>query len=199
MGSTLFDRCLFSGNSTEGDGGAVMTDASTLTFTECTIAANVCDRRGGGIFSFDTPLLLERTICLDNCALGSAEEIYAYNATLRCSDVDLSGSRPSSLLLEDVIDLDPLFCDPVPCGLSTDGDWSLREGSPCFPEQSPCGELIGAFGGCPFPGGTTGACCFLDGSCQVLTEPECANSTARTSETIPTATRTLVRRLRWNR
>ena len=40
---------------------------------------------------------------------------------------------------------DPLFC--------LEHNWwepySLHEGSPCLPENSPCGELVGAFGqGC---------------------------------------------------
>ena len=68
---------------------------------------------------------------------------------------------------------DPLFCDPTDCGLPVEEDWSLDARSPCLPEQSPCGELIGALGpGC----GTsipTGACCFPDRLCAVLSEEEC--------------------------
>jgi hypothetical protein len=46
---------------------------------------------------------------------------------------------------------DPLFCDPIPCAdaPTTLGDYSVREDSPCLPENNLCGELIGALGeGC---------------------------------------------------
>jgi hypothetical protein len=40
---------------------------------------------------------------------------------------------------------DPLFCLED----NTEEPYSLHEGSPCLPENSPCGALVGAFGlGC---------------------------------------------------
>jgi hypothetical protein len=51
----------------------------------------------------------------------------------------------------DVFDVDPLFCDPVPCTSSptSNGDYSLHEHSPALPDGNECGVLIGALGhGC---------------------------------------------------
>jgi hypothetical protein len=75
---------------------------------------------------------------------------------------------------EDCIDADPLFCDaaewPYP---DYPSDYHLRGDSPCLPEGSPCGLVIGAFDvGC-YPPGWPGACCFPDGSCVVEGELEC--------------------------
>jgi hypothetical protein len=38
------------------------------------------------------------------------------------------------------LSLDPLFCDP------TNGDYTLRDDSPCLPTGNPWGVLIGAYG-----------------------------------------------------
>ncbi len=68
---------------------------------------------------------------------------------------------------------DPLFCGPVDCGQTTEGDWWLNSDSPCIPEHSPCGHLIGALGlGCG-PSAPLGACCLADGSCVYVTAEEC--------------------------
>lgn len=51
-------------------------------------------------------------------------------------------------------------------------DYTLDDNSPCVPENSPCGELIGARGvGCQtYPGG---ACCLPDGHCLFMLETLC--------------------------
>lgn len=172
QGSTSFLRCVFSGNQSIV-GGAVRTDAATLTFTECTITANACSRQGGGIFSFGSPISLERTICRGNCA-ESGEEIYSNRTvTLRCCDVDTTGVLADQLVLVDIIDGDALFCDPRSCDIATEaGDYRLRADSPCLPEGNPCGVLIGALGGgCPAP--LSGACCLPEGDCQVVAPDVC--------------------------
>jgi hypothetical protein len=67
---------------------------------------------------------------------------------------------------------DPLFCAPAPCEESptTNGMYSLMAESPCLPEHSPCGELIGALGvGC-----LGGPCCAIDGGCTMTTQANCS-------------------------
>ena len=48
------------------------------------------------------------------------------------------------------VDADPRYCEPSVCGdFPSRGDYALHEDSPCLPENSPCGQQIGAFGlGC---------------------------------------------------
>jgi hypothetical protein len=43
---------------------------------------------------------------------------------------------------------DPLSCDPKPCtnAPTIEGNYRLRDGSPCLHAVSPCGELIGTLG-----------------------------------------------------
>ncbi len=66
----------------------------------------------------------------------------------------------------------PNFCDPWPTGEG--GDYTLAANSPCLPENSPSGELIGALGvGCDSL--SVGACCFDDGQCFMRTEVFCTN------------------------
>lgn len=170
-GATSFVDCVLSGNFALY-GGAVLSHHSSLTFTDCTITSN-WSSEGGGIFAFSEAMVLERTICRDNCA-GIGQEIYSNrDVTLRCSNVDLSGIIAEGIIQEEVIDLDALFCDPRACYPTEDGDYSLRADSPCLPEGNPCHVRIGALDlGCPAP--ASGACCLPSGGCNVYSPETCA-------------------------
>lgn len=172
----IFERCVFIGNETPGDGGAVLGMAvSEFVFTECTIVANVSGRGGGGIYSFDSNVRLDRSNCRGNCA-SLGDEIYVQapsrGVALECSNVNLAGVVTQHLTLDRTIDLDARFCDPRPCG-SAVGDYHLRSDSPCLPDGNPCGVLIGALDmGCQAPG--IGACCLSDTTCILTTSEECS-------------------------
>ena len=161
-------NCVITGN-WAGDGGGVCFngDLPPNGLVGCTIAGNQATR-GGGIASVGFPLL-ERCILLGNGA-SHGNEMWTYGADLRCCDIDTTGIDAIQDVTydENCVFTDPLFCDPV------NGDWSLDAASPCLPEHSPCGELIGALGhGC----GTTpvGACCRENGTCLLVSEAECTN------------------------
>ncbi|MCB9464643.1 MAG: right-handed parallel beta-helix repeat-containing protein [Candidatus Eisenbacteria bacterium] len=63
-----------------------------------------------------------------------------------CSVVDRSKVGGTITVAYDPhsIEDDPLFCDPYHCDASGSGDYRLQAGSPCLPENSPCGARIGA-------------------------------------------------------
>ena len=93
--------------------------------------------------------------------------------SLFCSNVNMAGVEAPEIIQHDVIDADPLFCDPRPCYLNAEeGNYSLRSDSPCLPGGNPCGVLIGALGvGCLAPG--VGACCRPDGTCVIIGVSAC--------------------------
>ncbi len=174
--SPLFKNCVFSGNlAYSGNGGALRIDAATVRFVNCTITHNMSNHRSGGIYSVAGPIVLERTICRDNCADGTGDEIYAQQSvTIECSDIDTLGIDAWEVIYGDgVIDVDPIYCDPVVCANATaNGDYTLRSDSPCLPGGNVCQVLIGALDmGCQAP--ASGACCLEAGNCVVVTESAC--------------------------
>ena len=96
------------------------------------------------------------------------------NPTLTCCNVfgNVGGDYVECIAEQDTmnsnISLDPLFCD------AANGDFRLQDDSPCAPFSPPnpdC-DLIGAWGvGCEPT--LTRACCFTDGSCELLMEGGC--------------------------
>jgi hypothetical protein len=90
-----------------------------------------------------------RTIVWQNEAEdGSDPALVARGATmdLACSVMDTLGVSGAITSTEDVIALDPRFCDPVPPMESptTSGDYGIDANSPCSAENAPCGRRIGA-------------------------------------------------------
>lgn len=173
-GGGIVRKCVITGNWGYDGGGVGFGGTAANALTGCTIAGNL-GTHGGGIRAWNNPLQLENCIVWDNCAFLDGQEISTARAFFRCcaidsADVDIWVSAEYD---EDCIFTDPLFCDPYVCGCTLEGDWSLDASSPCLPEHSPCGELIGALGrGC---GVVTpvGACCFPGGSCTVLAQQSC--------------------------
>jgi hypothetical protein len=88
-----------------------------MTLVDCTITGNDGSEMGCGIFSFNAPVTLVRTICRGNGGGESPAEISVGTRvlTLNCSDVDMSGVEAQQIIQQNVIDADPLFCDPRPC------------------------------------------------------------------------------------
>jgi hypothetical protein len=199
--SALVERCVFGNNYAALNGGGIFVDGSPVaTVTHCVMLGNFAANGAGISYSGAWPcqlqdctivanygtvgggvdtsvsLTLERCIIWGNCSFVHGNEFYGGIFDLRCCDVDSSDAGGFAHVTYDAncVFTDPMFCAPEPCGWFYSGDWALSADSPCLPEHSLCGELIGALGqGCIAPAGTTGACCLADGSCRVVTRREC--------------------------
>jgi len=164
--------CLFVENWGLEGGGAYLQTCGTNRFIGCTFTGNYAFM-GGGLRSIQH-LNLERSIVWGNDAIDHGPEMYVAYHSIRCCDVDSSGvhSNVDIQYDEDCIFEDPLFCDPRIC-LQGVGDWSLHSDSPCLPQESPCGDRIGALDAGCGPAYPTGACCLPDGSCLVANRLQC--------------------------
>ncbi len=148
----ILTDCTFSENSAEIGGGAVYCDNSSPTLANVTASGN-SSPLGAGMYCSNgsSPVLTNSIIAFG----GQGEAVYCYDAgsdpTLTCCDVygnaggDWVGCIAGQNGVNGNFSEAPLFClDDAP-----DRPYSLHEGSPCLPENSPCGELVGAFGpGC---------------------------------------------------
>jgi hypothetical protein len=173
--SVVLQRCVITGNLGYW-GGGLRIDGASLMMTECTIARNMANNDGGGIWNLDGHLQFDRTIIWGNCASGDGDEIHSLgDLSLTCCDVDSSGIDARQINYdEETIFADPLFCDPEPCQVATpEGNYRVRSDSPCLPDGNSCGVLIGALSvGCKAPV-ILGACCLPDGDCVIVTPDTC--------------------------
>jgi hypothetical protein len=177
FGTPQFVNCLISGNTARDGGGVCFPSGGNHTLSGCTIVGNQAEY-GGGLRSW-TRTTLERCIVRDNCAWEDGDDLLGLDLILVCCAVDSTRVIGPTHYDDHCVFADPLFCGPYPCGWTTMGDWTLNANSPCLPEHSPCGELIGGlWQGCGGPP-PTGACCFPDGSCRVLTNQECGSQQGR--------------------
>lgn len=142
----------------EARGGGLFAGVETL-LSESTVAGNLADS-GGGIYGEE--IFVERSIVWGHGPCGG-DVVSAGGLILSCSCYEtLAGDV---IFLDEQVTEDPGFCDPRSCSAppSATGDHTLRAGSPCLPENSPCGLLIGALPlGCPassapVPGVSAGA------------------------------------------
>ncbi|HQP96922.1 MAG TPA: right-handed parallel beta-helix repeat-containing protein, partial [bacterium] len=110
--SAMLTNCIITGNSAEGGGGGIYSTKSFPTLTNCTIARNVAGR-GSGLWSESGSL------SLTNCILWNpgSEIEGSVVATYSC----IQGGWPG----QGNISHYPEFVD------STNGDYHLRNGSPC--------------------------------------------------------------------
>lgn len=136
-------QCLVTGNAVFGVGPW---HCATTRIEECTIASNggAIDS-GGGITAVVAPSVdVVRSIVWGNCS-DDGTEIWAdasSDVTLDCVNVDPAlVSVGGALSLVDVLDADPLFCQPLDCaaGPSTGGLYALPADSPAL--LQPCGPM----------------------------------------------------------
>ena len=133
-------------------GGMICRNVSSPTITNCTFSGNEAGNDGGGMFCCSSsPTLMDCIIAFS----AQGEAVYCFDAEsypiLTCCDVygnaggDWVGCIADQFGVSGNFSADPLFCmDDNP-----EVPYSLHEGSPCLPESSPCGQLVGAFGlGC---------------------------------------------------
>jgi hypothetical protein len=176
VGTIAIEDCIITGNMAESGGGVVFAGTGSNTLTRCTIASN-WGWDGGGVRSGNRAYLTN-CIIWGNCGQPGEEQLSldADGAEFRCCAIDTTGVTVGVADYDAFcVFTDPLFCSADPCGQTTEGIWLLDAESPCLPEHSPCGELIGALGqGC---GGAppTGACCLASGACVVESQQVCVH------------------------
>lgn len=154
--------CIITGNMAMAEdtfwdgGGGILVSTGGAHLRRCTIAGNRSGYRGGGILSRGI-LSLDRCIVWGNCSPAEGSEIFMdSDLPVTCSAIDTSGVFIDGEIQYEggQVFTDPLVCDAEPCenAPTTEGDYTLDARSPCLPENSPCGELIGALDlGCGSP------------------------------------------------
>jgi predicted outer membrane repeat protein len=137
---------VFTGNESLIFGGTVyLTQVTTATLENLTVAANASLSGGAGINVSNTGLTVSNTISAFNTGgAGTANGIAVTggSATLTCNDVfgndgDNYGGVADPTGTDGNVSLDPQFCDLA------GGDLRVDPTGPCAPDQSGCG-LIGA-------------------------------------------------------
>jgi hypothetical protein len=157
------DNCLITGN--EGFfGGGLFQRSGFVEIRSATFSGNL--GAGGGIHARDAASAhADRSILWGNCLIvdGISSQVYLSDAqstlSMSCCAVDSIGLTGQGLFafLDESVFTDPRFCEPLDCQAapSVGGDYTLFSNSPCLPENSPCGLLIGALGeGCDGPTAT---------------------------------------------
>ncbi len=93
---------------------------------------------------------LDRSIVWSNCGSPGKSAVQVQEHSLlevRCSALDIHEvqNEGGDLTTEDLVSSDPRFVAPGTCGefTASSGDYNLLPCSPCAPQRSPCGELIG--------------------------------------------------------
>lgn len=144
---TRVERCTFVGNSAP-DGGALDAYDSTFTIRNCSFAGNECLPSSGTVVVQDhaVPLTMEKSIVASSVGGAAVVCTYGASSTVSCSDFfgnaggDWTGCVSGQLGVDGNICSDPLFCEqPDP-----ENPLTIHANSPCAPEYSPCGQLIGS-------------------------------------------------------
>ena len=159
-GAPEFINCMFEGNHASG-GGALIGRSASVACVGCTFIGNTATTWGGAIFlSFaSSPVLTQCTFYGNEAASVGGGALYCMeNIAVEVDNSILWGNLPEEIIVEigssvqaqcsniqggwdgaGNIDLDPVFCDPDL------GDFTLRNDSPCAPENNDCGVLMGAW------------------------------------------------------
>ncbi len=143
--------CLFINNTANGTfGGAICANASTATISNCTFYENSA-MHGGALYVSGTNLTIAHTIIANSTQGYGIKTGFGSNITFDCDDFwsnspgNIGGDHDDTDVDVNTIFMDPYFCDPA------GGDFTIEDESPCSPENSPCGELIGKYERCSPP------------------------------------------------
>lgn len=152
--TAMIEQCVIS-NSTADNGGAIYVRGNNIScFTKhCTFVGNSASIRGAVCVGWGAvSLYFENCTAYGNESLAGNSLFWAhYNAAISLSCCDVYGNVPGDWFgyiaaqygVDDNIRSHPLFCDVE------GGAYGLHVASPLLPENSPCGELVGALGiGC---------------------------------------------------
>ena len=151
--TSTIEECIFVGNRAGTGGGACF--SVNVIATGCTFAANEAvvgpqgDGKGGGVTVFGNQADIQRSILWGNCAEQGGAQIHSRtagsSARLECCCTDPAGISGNWVDAGDNVFADPIFCDPWACGGQPWlGSYALDGLSACLPQNSPCGQRIGA-------------------------------------------------------
>lgn len=139
----------FSGNSASSGGAIHLSGGSGPIIQNCTFESNSCGTSGAAIYATGTSVAVIRhsiiAFCVGGLPVGfettsepqfSRSDIYG-----NPSGNWVGGSLPNQKNSNFNFSEDPLFCN------AASDDLSLREESPCLPENNAFGERVGAFTG----------------------------------------------------
>jgi len=154
FGDVDFTGCVFSGNdypeaSVGGYGSGVYYSHAGGTVASCTLAGNSAWFGGGILVSTEAEVAVHRTII----AFGpEGQGLAVFNGSVQVTYSDIFGNAGGDWVgaiaglpgIDCNLEADPLFC------AAGDGDFTLRDDSPCLPGNSAGCGLIGARpAGCP--------------------------------------------------
>jgi hypothetical protein len=154
-------------------GAALRIQNASPVISECTLYGNDAGAGYGTIHCMNATPTVENSIvafatggiaisCYDGSSIPSLSCCNLYGN----ADGDWTGEIAGQLGTFDNISADPLFCD------AENEDFTLEDGSPCAPANSPCGRMGSKPVACATYVEPTAACC-VDGSCTIMTEAEC--------------------------
>jgi predicted outer membrane repeat protein len=146
----LLVNCKFSGNRTEGDGGAICVEGGSAPLDNCTLAGNLAGQKGGGIVLLRTNAGLENCILWGNSDsdgvdesaqiyllpgdLGTFSLVFHYSCVQGWTG-DLGGT---GMISDDPCFMEPGYWDAngTPTDATddfwVDGDYHLLDGSACI-------------------------------------------------------------------
>jgi hypothetical protein len=139
--------CLITGNR---DIGVRAVYTTGLLIEGCTIVGN--DGPAGSTGGLQLEIenqwaTVRRCIIRGNCP-NDVRVTSQGDLTFQCCAIDPSAVTGTGEITYDgpQVIADPMLCTVMDCedAPTTEGDYHLQPGSPCLPESSPCGELIGA-------------------------------------------------------
>jgi len=141
----LIDGCTFEGNNSELGAGISFHQVGNPFIANCTFYKNTATTGTGIHAGSNSHPVVDN--CIVSFGLQGVGAIGTYGGTLdfTCTDIfgneggDWVGEIASQLGVSGNIAADPFFCDP-----DLD-DFTLRNDSPCAPENSDCGVLMGAW------------------------------------------------------
>jgi len=149
----VVDGCTITGNRSVWGAGVHLSGGSFASVEGCTITRNEGSAGGGLFVSGNSAASIGHSILWGNCASGNGAEMWigrGATVDLSCVDVAQSGvfvyGEANLTWAGDVLDTDPLFCDPLACGLATGGVYTVSTASPVLGQA--CGAMGAQGAGC---------------------------------------------------
>lgn len=141
-GALRIQDAVIAGNFAAEGGGIAVQAGALLELTGATLVANSATVAGSACGIFGGSALVERTLIALNMGVTAFACLGGGSLSFACSDEygNAGGIGEEILFSAGAGDFsaDPGFCD------AGTEDWSLGQGSPCLPAESPCSLLVGA-------------------------------------------------------
>ena len=157
----IIEDCAVVDNFSSASGGGILlepADGPEPHIDGCTISGNRAGTTGGGMqYDGGVSFWIESSILWYNCADTSGDDLFLLGDPVvhfSGCDVDSNGIAGAGATHWAWYNqhVPPGFCDPADCRSvpTVEGDYHLKENSPCAPQNAPMGALVGALGiGCP--------------------------------------------------